>query len=428
MKKEDFYREAITSSVGPLEGVRVLEATVGQSGPIAGMVLADLGAEVIKIDPAEGDIHRRLAPFVGGTEDLERSTWHLTLNRNKKNITLSLETPQGQGLFRKVLAEKRIDILIENFRSGTMAKWGLGYQDLRKVKPDLIYTSITARGQFGQGHDRPSYDPEGQQPKAWPSDGIGQAESGLMHVTGRPEDPPTRSGYLMGDVTAGWQAAFAALAALRNRDQTGEGQWIDIAQRDSVAYCSDMFIMASANAGVHWQRYGSGLGPAVAPANAYRCDDGNYAYIAIVLDAHWARFCKVMGREDLIEDSRTATQTSRAQNWQFVDGLVADWARGRTAAEVVRALDEIQVVVAHIQDFQQLLQDGHFKERDMVAEVDHPQLGRVQVLGVGTKFSVTPARVRTAAPLLGQHNEEIYCGVLDLSAEEMIRFKEQGVI
>ena len=165
MKKEDFYREAITSSVGPLEGVRVMEATVGQSGPIAGMVLADLGAEVIKIDPPEGDIHRRLAPFVGEMEDPERSTWHLTLNRNKKNITLSLETPQGQGLFRKVLAEKRIDILIENFRAGTMAKWGLGYQDLRKIKPDLIYTSITARGQFGQGHDRPSYDPDVQRPQ-----------------------------------------------------------------------------------------------------------------------------------------------------------------------------------------------------------------------------------------------------------------------
>lgn len=428
MKKEDFYREAIASSVGPLEGVRVLEATVGQSGPIAGMVLADLGAEVIKVDPPEGDIHRRLAPFVGDVEDLERSTWHLTLNRNKKNLTLSLDTPRGQALLRKVLTEKRIDILIENFKAGTMVRWGLGYHDLRKVKSDLIYTSITARGQFGQGHDRPSFDPEGQRPHVWPSDGIGQAESGLMHVTGRPEDPPTRSGYLMGDVTAGWQAAFASLAALRHRDETGEGQWIDIAQRDSVVYCSDMFIMASANAGVHWQRYGSGLGPAVAPANAYRCADGSYAYIAIVLDAHWARFCKVMGRESLITDPRTATQTVRAQNWQLVDGQVAEWALGRTAAEVVRALDEIQVVVARIQNFQQLLQDEHFRERDMVAEADHPQLGRVQVLGVGTKFSVTPARVRAAAPLLGQHNEEIYCDLLDLSAEEMIQLKEQGVI
>ncbi|MBI2876109.1 MAG: CoA transferase [Candidatus Tectomicrobia bacterium] len=415
MKKEEFYREALSNAVGPLEGIRVLEATTSQAGPIAGTVLADMGAEVIKIDqPRVGDLLRKAPPFLESPSVLDRSSFHMSVNRNKKNITLDFRTAQGRKIFFDLIRQMKIDVVIENFKPGTMAKWGLGYEEVKAVRPDIVYVSVSGRGQFGPNHAKPSYDC------------VGQAEGGLMNVTGQPGDPPTRAGYGMGDDLAGWQGAFGAMAALVYRSETGIGQHVDVSQQDTILYCSDMGIMGTANAGLDWKRMGSG-NDAVSPYDAYPCQDG-YIFIAIVLDSHWMRFCQVIGREDLIADPQTQTQTSRALNKPYVDEAVSAWTQQRTVDEAFKALDQIQVVVCPILDLQQILEDRHVQERDMIEEVDHPLCGKLKVYGVAPKFSLTPARVRSAAPLFGQHNEEIYAGVLDLSAEELVRLQEEGVI
>ncbi|MBI2876482.1 MAG: CoA transferase, partial [Candidatus Tectomicrobia bacterium] len=195
MRKEEFYRDAIPGSQGPLEGLRVLEATNYAAGPFAGTLLADLGAESIKIDvPGTGDFLRLTPPYVPSSSELDRSCYHLSINRNKKNITLSLRHPEGQELFRQLA--RHTDVIIENFKPGTMDRWGLGYRDIAKIKPDIVYTSISGFGQYGPLHHKPGYD------------SIGQAMGGLMSINGYPDTPPTRTGNAMIDNITGWQGAF----------------------------------------------------------------------------------------------------------------------------------------------------------------------------------------------------------------------------
>ncbi|MBI1987500.1 MAG: CoA transferase [Nitrospinae bacterium] len=414
MRKEEFYRGALPQSLGPLEGTRVLEATTSFAGPMAGTVLADLGADVIKVDfPGTGEVIRQVGPFVPSSSKLESSAFHLSINRNKKCISLDLRTPEGRELFHQLAAQ--MDVVIENFKPGTMEKWGLGYPAIRQVRPNIVYVSISGYGQFGPNHPKPSYD------------AVGQATGGLMYVTGEADGPPTRAGYGMGDALAGWQGAIGALAALAHRSRTGEGQHVDISQQESVLYCSTWGIMGAANADFLWKRSGSG-NPIVAPYNTYPCKDGEYVFVAVALDAHWARLCKLMGREDLIDDPRTRTVADRGKNRPFVDGVVAEWTRGLTVEEVVQRMDEAQLVVAPILNFRQILADPHLEEREMIASVDHPAAGPLKLFGVAAKFSRTPARVRTPAPMLGEHNEEVYCGLLDLGAERLMALKEKKVI
>lgn len=413
MLKEHFYKDAQNNSSGPLEGVKVLEATIEAAGPYAGMVLADLGSENIKVEmPGVGDPSRAYLPFVNGAEHLEAGTWYLCPNRNKKGITINLKAPKGQQLFR-ALAQK-VDIIIQNFKPGTMDKWNIGYEHIKEVKPDIIYVSISGYGQYGPCHHKPSYDV------------VGQAMGGLMHVTGYADGPPLRVGNAIGDSITGWQAAFGALAALLYRRQTGQGQHVDVSQVDTVLYTSDIGLMAQANANFEVRRVGSGH-VSGAPYNAYKCKD-DYVLIGISSDSQWTRFCKCMGREDLIKDPRTNTPAQRGVNRELVDQLVADWTIEHTVAEIVEMLDKAQLVAAPILDFKEILEHEHFKEREMLSEVEHPLHGRLVSYGIPTKYSRTPSKVRNAAPLLGQHNKEIFTRWLGLKEEELERLKEEGVI
>ncbi|MBI2878055.1 MAG: CoA transferase [Candidatus Tectomicrobia bacterium] len=413
MRKEEFYREALPDSLGPLEGVKVLEATTAQAGPVAGMVLADLGAEVIKIDqPGLGDIARRLPPFVPSRSELDASVGYLSRHRNKKNITLNLKSPEGQLLFRRLAT--RVDIVIQNFKPGTLDQWGLGYEGIRCLKPDIIYVSISGYGQYGPYSHKPGYDP------------VGQAMSGLMSVTGFPDGPPTKTGNAMADNITGWQGAMGAMAALHYRNRTGKGQHVDVCLLDSVLYTTEGFITGAANAGKKWQRTGNRY-QGTAPVNTYRCRDG-YVCICVALESHWTRLCRILGREDLIDDPRTSSIAARGDHVELVDGVVSRWTQDRSVAEVVSTLDEAQLVVAPVMEFHQVLEDLHIREREMVTEVEHPAAGPIKLFGVASKYSLTPARVRTPAPLLGQHNREVYGGWLGLGEEEIDGLKEQGAI
>lgn len=413
MKKESFFKDALPDSIGPLEGIKVLEATHYGAGPIIGTLLGDLGADVIKCDPSKGDVIRHMPPFLTSEADQAgQSAAHLSFNRNKKNITLNLHKPEAQEIFKKLI--KGMDVVVENFKPGTMEKWGLGYEDLKKVKEDIIYTSNSAYGQFGPYSHRPGYDT------------VGQAYGGLMHITGHPGGPPTRTGNAMSDNISAWLGAFGSLAAIIYRNKTGKGQHVDIAQIDTILYTSEVGILGAAKDIFHWERIGSGH-PLATVCDLYRCKDG-YVYIIVISETHWARFCRILGREDLIDDPRTKIVAARVGNRKFVDEVVNDYVKDKTVSEVMEALDREQLVVMPILNFDQIIENEHILERDMVVDVEHPTLGKFPIYGVGPKFSLTPGKVRMAAPLLGQHNEDVYMNLLDMTQQEIEGLKERGII
>ncbi|MBI2876939.1 MAG: CoA transferase [Candidatus Tectomicrobia bacterium] len=413
MKKEEFYKDALPHSAGPLEGVKILEATQNFAGPNVGTVLADLGAESIKVDqPGMGDALRHLPPFLNPDNEFESACQHLSINRNKRNITLSLKSPEGQELFRKLAA--KVDVVVQNFKPGTMEKWGLGYEEIRQVRPDIIYVSVSGFGQFGPYHERPSYAP------------VGECMGGLAYVTGPAGGPPTRPGFGLGDSLAGWQGAIGALAALYHRKVTGQGQHVDVSQVDTILYASEGGISLAANLDFRWERMGSAH-PMAAPCNLYPCQEG-HVFIGIILDSHWARFCRLIGRDDLIKDSRTVNAKQRTMNRDFTDGAITAWTQQHTVQQVVDALVKAELVVAPVYNFHQIVQDEHIREREMVAEVEHPVAGKMKLYGTCPKFSLTPTRIRRPAPMSGEHNEEVYGELLDLDQEHLVNLHERGII
>ena len=412
MRKEEFYAEAIPDSIGPLEGLRVLEATHNGAGPWVGTLLCDLGAESIKIDPPDGEVLRRVGLMQINGSDQELSGMYLSINRNKKNITLNLRTHKGQELFRELAREA--DVIVENYTPGRMKSWGLSYPDIRQVKPDIIYTSVSGFGQYGPYHERPGYDV------------VGQAMGGIMHITGLPDGPPTRTGNAMIDNITGWLGAHSTLAALYYRQRTGKGQHVDIGQMDVGLYTSEMGILGASNADFHWKRMGNGH-PGDGVCNSCLCKDG-YVFIVAIFESHWEKFCRILDREDLIDDPRSNSIPARRQNHPFLDEIIGQWTCEKTVAEVVDILNEARLVVAPILDFDQIIEDEHAMAREMVTEVEHPEAGKINIYGVAPKFSLTPGKVRSAAPTLGEHNRDIYCGRLRLSAEALERLKGEGVV
>ena len=414
MDKAEFFKEAKPGSLGPLEGVRVLEATNYASGPVCGMILCDLGAESIKCEmPGKGDPNRMVPPFASDRGDLESSVVFSGINRGKRGVTLDFRKPEGQELFRRLAATA--DVLIENFSPGTMDRWGLGYEEIRKVKPDIVYVSISGFGQFGPWSYKKGFDP------------VGQALGGLMSVTGEKDGPPLRAGFVIADDMAGWQAAIGALSALYHKAVTGEGQRVDANLVDSQLYASSFGIMAAANANHVWRRSGNAIGGG-APMSAYLCKDGEWLNLFAPFDPQWQALCRLMGREELIEDERTATWPARDKNAEFVDEQGAAWMRTVTCKEAEELLEKADIVAAPILGFDQIIEVEHYRERESVVEVEHPLNGPLTHFGVATKHSRTPGRIKKTAPLLGEENEAIFKGELGLSDEQFDRLKEARII
>lgn len=413
MRKEEFYREAL-EPLGPLKDIKVLEATTTVSGPVAGSMLADLGAQVIRCEePKRGDILRQSPPYVKSSSKSDTSAYYLSINRNKKGITLNLRVPEGQEIFKQLA--KNTDMIIENYRPGTMDKWGIGYEDIRKIKPDIIYVSITGFGQYGPYHTKAGYDP------------VGQAMGGVMSITGQPDGLPLPAGNALADNLSGWQAAFASLAALWHREKTAKGQHVDASLLDSILYSTELGIMAAANANYIWKRMGA-YHPIVGNMRGiYACQDG-YVVMGAILDEHWSRLCRIMGKEEMIDDPRFRTLKDRAENGKIITETIEEWVKDKTVQQIVKTLEEAQLMVGPVYSFDQIIKDEHILERDMVAEVDHPAAGKLKLYGVASKFSLTPGKVKHAAPMLGQHNEKIYAGLLGLSKEKMNELKEKGII
>jgi crotonobetainyl-CoA:carnitine CoA-transferase CaiB-like acyl-CoA transferase len=414
MLKEEFYAEARAGTHGPLTGIRVLEATNYASGPVCGMILSDLGAQSIKCElPGTGDPNRQVGPFIKNLRDGGSSVIYNSMNRGKRCVTLDFRKPEGQDLFRRLAA--RADIVIENFSPGTMDAWELGYRHIRAVKPDIVYVSISGFGQFGPLHHKKGFDP------------VGQAMGGLMSVTGEPDGRPLRAGFVIADDMAGWQAAIGALAALHHRTTTGEGQQVDACLTDSQLYASSYGIMAAAEAGHVWQRSGNSLGSG-APMNTYQCKDGHWLSVFAPFQKHFEALCRLMGRDELIGDPRSATWDARGEHAVWLDEIVGTWTATLTAEEAETALAAADIVAARVLDFGEIVRFPHYHARDMIVKAEHPTHGPLTHYGVGTKYSRTPGGVRRAAPLLGEHNAEVYCDELGLSADELAALRDKGIV
>jgi formyl-CoA transferase len=409
VRKSEFYREARRDLTGPLAGVRVLETTTTWAGPMCGCLLADFGAEVIKIEPPDGEVARRLPPALPGTSP-PISALHATVNRNKRSVCLDLREPRGRDLFLRLATTA--DLVVENFRPGTLERLGLGYGDLRAMNEDVILVSISGFGQFGSQSERAGYDP------------LAQAASGFLSLNGDPDGEPVKAPTFLGDDLAGLHAALAALAALRHRDLTGEGQHVDVSLLDSMWFQTPGYLTLGA-LGAALPRLGNRFRSA-APANLYYCRDGR-VIAGVVLDSHWRVLTRLLGRPELADDPAYATGASRLARRDAVDRLLGDWLAQRSVAEAVEQLGAAGLPVAPVRSYAEAARDPLVRERDMLQPVDVEGTRGVPIAGPAAKFSRTPTRVRSGAPALGAHTEELL-SELGVDPDELAELRRDGVI
>jgi formyl-CoA transferase len=380
VEREEFYREARTDLAGPLAGVRVLDVTKVWSGPMASCVLADLGADVIRIE-LPGSRDGDLPPRIPGT----RQSWfRQTVNRNKRSVALDLRVPAGRDTFLRMV--RHTDIVVENYRPGTLDGWGVGYAACRAVRADIVMVSISGYGQYGPRAHLSGYDP------------VVQAHGGWMSLNGEPDGPPLRSPTFIADELAGLHGAIGALAALRHRDTTGEGQHVDVAMLDSLLAGSSGLLTLAA-AGLPPPRLGNET-DFVVPANTYACRDGT-VYLAVALDRQWRALAEAMGRPELGRADGYATARARLANRTEVNRVVADWCADLPVAQVLKTLDGCAVPAAAVRDLAEVAADPHIAARDMLRQVRMPDGGSVKLTGPAAKFSRTPTRIRHAAPRPG---------------------------
>ena len=407
MQKEEFFSNARSDLTGPLAGVKVLEVTTTWAGPMCGTVLADMGADVIKVEIPSGDVGRGIFPMLPGTEV---GFAHATVNRNKRALTLDIRQPEGLEICLQIA--RQADIFIENFKVDTMAKYGLAYADLCAVKADIVYVSITGWGQFGPRQHDAGYDP------------LAQAASGFLSINGSPDGPPTKAGTFLADDLGGLHGAIGAMVALRHRDQTGEDQHVDVALQDAMLFQSNGLLSLGA-LGVTPGRNGNEFGFAV-PANVYPCKDGAL-YVGVLLDSHWHVLTEILDQPDLADNPAFASGAARAENRDLCNMMLGDWLAARTRDEAMQVLREKGLAVAPVQNFVEAAADPHIQERDMLQEATFADGTSAPITGPAAKFSRTPVRVRSAAPEMGQHTTEILTE-LGIDAAALERLKASGVI
>ncbi|MGI6252686.1 MAG: CaiB/BaiF CoA transferase family protein [Aminivibrio sp.] len=397
------------SRKGALEGLKVLDLTRVLAGPFCTMMFADMGAEIIKVEQAgKGDDTRHMGPFKEG-----ESAYFMNLNRNKKGITLNLKDPRGKAIFLDLV--KKADVVIENFRPGTMEKLGLGYEELKKVNPGLVYGAISGFGHTGRYSQKPGYDI------------ISQAMSGLMSTTGWPGGEPTRTGTAMGDVLGGLSCAIGILAAVYNKIQTGEGQKVDVALVDSAVASLEIINMIYLVEGRVPTRIGNRY-ESTYPYDSFRGSDGSLV-IGAGNDKLWVSLCKVMGRPELAEDPRYLHVPDRVARHEELKEIVEEWTMKRTVDEIYEMVDAAGIPCAPIYDIAQVANDPHIAgDREMFVDLEHPVAGKMKVTGAHIKLSGTPPTLRTPSPALGQHNDEVLAELLGYPQEKISELREEGVI
>jgi crotonobetainyl-CoA:carnitine CoA-transferase CaiB-like acyl-CoA transferase len=392
-----------------LEGVRVLDFTQYLSGPHCTSVLSELGAEIIKVEmPGKGEPERQAMPKTPKGESYQ----FFSYNRGKKSVTLNLKNPKGIEIARKLAA--KADILVENFAPGVMERLGLSYKEISSTNPRIIYASISGFGQTGPRRNDVSYDV------------VAQAMGGLMSVTGHPGGEPLKAGVSLGDYMGGYNGVIAILAALYYRTVTGEGQAIDISMQDGIWAMVFPDRADYLDTRITPKRFGNKLSSS-APFGAYNAQDG-YVVICTITDSQWHKVLQAMGREDLIGDQRYASRENRTRNMEAVDGLVQAWCGGKTVEEIFTLLKKFGVPCSPLPTFDEVANDPHLLSREMIVEVEQPVSGKVKLSGSVYKMSKTPGNRKMRVPEAGEHNHEIYCGLLGIDEQEMQTLKEESVI
>lgn len=393
----------------PLGDVRVVEMGQLIAGPFCGQLLGDFGAEVVKVEPpGSGDPMRDW----GREKPHGRSLWWPVLARNKKSVTLNLRTAEGQALARRLLAEA--DVLVENFRPGTLERWGLAPEALWRDNPGLIVTRVTGYGQDGPYSPRAGFG------------SIGEAMGGIRYVTGDPGSPPSRAGISLGDELAGTFAALGTLVALHARRRTGRGQVVDSALYEAVLAMMESLVPEWEIAGYQRERTGSVL-PNVAPSNVYPAKDGP-VLIAANRDTVWRRLAALMGRPELADDARFATHEARGENAAELDELIGAWTSGQESGPLLEALHADGIPAGLTYRAKDMLADPHYRAREAIIRLAHPELGDVPMQNVFPKLSETPGAVRTLGPELGGHNDEVYRDLLGLTGPDLARLAADGTI
>jgi crotonobetainyl-CoA:carnitine CoA-transferase CaiB-like acyl-CoA transferase len=391
-----------------LDGMVVLDATQIMSGPYCGLLLADMGADVIKIEkPEGGDDSRRFGPFPNG-----ESAGFMAMNRNKRGLALNLKSEEGCEIFRQLAA--KADVILENFRPGTLQKMGLGYEDLQKLNPGLIYCSVSGFGQTGPYAKRGGFDL------------VAQGMSGLMSFTGEPDGNPAKVGVPIADLNAGMYAAYGVLSAYIHRLKTGQGQYVDVSLLESsLAYTfweSNVFFYT----GQSPQPMGSAHRLS-APYQAFKTAD-LYINIGAANQANWGKLCQVIERPDLLVDPRFTTNASRMEHYRELAALIDEVLKTRPSAEWLAKLEQAGVPAGPIYDMAGVYSDPQVQAREMLIEIEHPVAGKAKNIGPAAKLSLTPARIYRPAPLLGQHSREVLQQFLGWDDTKIDRLRDQGVI
>jgi len=392
--------------MAPLDGILVLDLTRVLSGPYCTMLLADMGARVLKVEqPKKGDDTRAWGPpFLEG-----ESAYFLSINRNKESVTLDFKHPDGRAVLDRLIA--RADVLVENFRPGTLRKLGLDYQSLAPRHPRLVYCSVSGFGQTGPRAREPGYD------------AVMQGEGGLMSITGSADGPPYRLGVAIADIVSGMFAAYGVAMALLARERSGKGQEVDVAMLDAVAalltYQAGNFFASGSVPTRLGNRH-----PSIVPYETFAASDGDFV-LAVGNDDQWRRFCAVAG---LADDPRFATNRQRVTTYDDLRPLVADRLRAKPRQYWIEKLTAAGVPCGSVRNLQELFDDPQLEAREMIARVEHATIGQLRTLGVNVKLSDTPGGVRTAPPTLGQHTDAVLREDAGLSADDVSTFRRNGVI
>ncbi|SFE54576.1 CaiB/BaiF CoA transferase family protein [Alteribacillus iranensis] len=395
---------------GPLSGVRILDLSTMIAAPFGATLLGDFGAEVIKVEmPGSGDSLRGMGPFKGE----EPLRWP-GLARNKKSLTLDLRSEEGKEILKKLVAKS--DVVIENFRTGTLEKWGIGYDVLKEINKDIIMMRVTGYGQTGPNSHKAGFGTPAT------------AYSGFTYLHGYTDRPPISPSFSLLDYITGVYVAFGVAAALYHRGtEEGQGQMIDIGLYESVFRMMEFLVTDYDQNGKIKER-SPGLSGHSAPAGTFQTKDKHWVVLVTSSDSTFNRLAKAMNREDMLEDERFYTNSVRLEHFELTNGIVADWIKQFTRDELQDLLDEYGVPVSPINSIKDIFEDEHYKSRENIIEMDHPRLGKVKVPGIVPKFSETPGRIQRGAPDLGEHNEDILTGLLDYSEEEIQQLKENKVL
>ena len=398
----------------PLSGVRVTGLEQYIAGPYCTMLLADTGAEVIKIErPGGGDPRRQMPPFAE-KDGRKKGAGFMGYNRNKKSLCLNLRDPKGQEVFRKLVASS--DVVVENLRPGSMAKLGLGYREMRRMNPQLVWAIISGFGQLdgyrGPYSDRPAFDI------------VAEAMSGMMNLVGYDDKPPSGTVYGMADIVSGIIAAYGVLQALFMRQRTGRGQLVDSAMLDNLLSLNETMVTLYSVAGQEQKR---GVPTVFFPRGAYQTKDG-YLAVHVPDNIIWKRFCEVMERSDLIDDKRSATSPARAQNHGFLDPIISAFMATMTRDEAVEKFNAHGVPVAPVYTAEDVFADPHIEARGMLMPIDDPEVGTYRFARTAPMLEENAELPRNPAPALGQHTREILEGLLDYSSSEVDALRDHGVV